>query len=129
MALEGSPAHLDHSRMGEDARSGANGVPRTDARGLAGLGCFKPASSLQRLRENKQNNPGIPRSNLRFLEDSGLPYLEMRFETLLVQPENALVRLNEFFDVNLSMLDLKSVYNASLHRKSRSWKDMLLAAL
>src|SRR4029434_3424359 len=84
---------------------------------------------IHSVRYIKQYNHGITRSNLRFLDDSGLPYLEMRFETLLLQPENALVRLNEFFDVNLSTLDLKSVYNAPLHRKSRSWKDMLVAAL
>jgi len=50
-------------------------------------------------------------------------------EFLALQPQNALDRLNEFFDVNLSMLDLKSVYNAPLHRKSRSLKDTLVAAL
>jgi hypothetical protein len=84
---------------------------------------------IQSVRYTKQYNHGITRSNLRFLEDFGLPCLEMSFETLLLQPESALVRLNEFFGVNLSIIDLRSVYKAPLHRKSRSWKDVLVAAM
>ena len=84
---------------------------------------------IQSIRFTKEYNHSITRSNLRFLEDFGLPRLEMSFEDLLLQPDNALVCLNEFFDVNLSMDDLISVYNAPLHRKSRGWKDVLVAAL
>jgi hypothetical protein len=84
---------------------------------------------IQSMRFTQEYNHGITRSNIRFLEDHGLPRLEMSFETLLLQPETALVRLNEFFDVNLSMADLRSVHKAPLHRKSRGWKDVIVAAL
>ena len=84
---------------------------------------------IQSLRFTQNYNHGITHSNLRFLEDCGLPHLEMSFETLLLQPENALIRLNTFFDVDLSMDDLCSVCNVPLCRKSRSWKDVLIAAL
>lgn len=84
---------------------------------------------IQSIRFTREYNHGITRSNIRFLEGLGLTYLEMSFENLLLQPESAVVRLSEFFEVNLTMADLTSVCKVPLYRKNRGWKDMLMATL
>lgn len=84
---------------------------------------------IQSMRFTRQYNHSITRSNLRFLEDLRLPYLKMSFEDLILWPEKALVRLIEFFHLELSMRDLRGVCSIPLRRKSRAWKDFLLAAL
>jgi len=84
---------------------------------------------IESLGFTKQYNHDITRSNVRFLDDLRLPYLAMSFEDLLLQPEKTLACLNEFLELRLTMVDLRAVCKAPLHRKSRGWKDLLLAAL
>ncbi len=84
---------------------------------------------VQSVRFTKQYNHGITRSNVRFLEDRRLPFLQLSFEDLLLEPEKTLGRINEFFALKLSMGDLHRVCRVPLYRKNRSWKDFVLAGL
>ena len=84
---------------------------------------------IQSMRFTQEYNHGITNANVRFLDDLRLPYLKMSFEDLILTPESTLARLNEFFEVELSMADLRSVYNAPLCRKNRNWKDLVVAGL
>jgi hypothetical protein len=77
----------------------------------------------------RQYNGGITRSNLRFLQERGLPHLQLSFEDLLLAPEATLDKLNSAFDLGLSFEQLKAVCKLPLHRKSRDWKDFVVALL
>jgi hypothetical protein len=85
--------------------------------------------NVQSMRFTQQYNHGITRSNVRFLEDRHLPFLQLSFEDLLLEPEKTIGRINEFFGLELSLSDLHRVCRAPLYRKSRGWKDFVLAAL
>ena len=74
-------------------------------------------------------NGGITQSNLRFLQERGLPHLRLSFEDLLLSPEDTLARLNAFFNLGLSLAQLHAVCRLPLRRKSRNWKDFMLASL
>jgi hypothetical protein len=63
-----------------------------------------------------------------FLELNGLPYTRLSFEQLLLAPGPTLDQLNKFLDLNLTLADLKSVYNRPLYRKSRGLRDFLVAS-
>lgn len=84
---------------------------------------------VQSLQFTRQYNHGITRSNVAFVQDQGLPFLQMSFEDLLLSPEKTLERLNEFFEVELTLAHLQGVCREPLHQKSRGWKDLGLAAL
>ena len=74
-------------------------------------------------------NGGITQSNLRFLQERGLNYLELSFEDLLLKPEDTLAKLNGFFNLGLSLAQLNAVCRLPLRRKSRNWKDFTVASL
>jgi hypothetical protein len=84
---------------------------------------------VQSLQFTRSYNGGITRSNLRFLEEHGLPCLQSSFEDLLLAPERTLDRLNEFFGINLTIAHLRAVCHEPLGRKSRDWKDFVVASL
>ncbi len=84
---------------------------------------------IQSMWYTREYNNGITSSNIRFLEESRLPFLQAGFENLLLQPEQTLDRLNDFFGLDLSMIALRSCYSGRLYRKSRGFKDVALAAL
>lgn len=72
---------------------------------------------------------GITASNVRFLNQLGKPYVELSFEDLLLTPEKALERLNGFFGTALALSDLQVVCKDPLYRKSRGFKDLVVASL
>ncbi|CAN5731138.1 hypothetical protein BH11PSE8_BH11PSE8_06370 [soil metagenome] len=84
---------------------------------------------VQSMRFTKDYNHGITESNVRFLQDRGLPFLQTSFEDLLMTPEATLGRLNRFFGTELSLPHLQSVCKEPLYRKSRGWRDLALASL
>ena len=84
---------------------------------------------IQSMRFTRQYNHGVTRSNGRFLDDLRLSYLAMSFEDLTLRPETSLDRLSEFFEVGLSMSDLRAVSSMPLGRKSRDWTHLLMATL
>ncbi len=84
---------------------------------------------IQSMRFTKEYNHGITASNLRYVRDRGLPYLQFAFEDLLLQPEATIESINEFLGLSLSMSDLESVYKYPLGEKSRGAKDFFLALL
>jgi len=73
-------------------------------------------------------NDGITDSNVRFLRDRGLPYLELSFEDLLLRPGVSLGRLNQHLGCELAMPDLLAVCRLPLGRRSRGIKDFAKAA-
>ena len=84
---------------------------------------------VQSFAFTRSYNGGITQSNLRFLQERGLPHLHLSFEDLLLRPEDTLARLNGFFHLGLSLAQLHAVCRLPLHRKSRNWKDFLIASL
>jgi hypothetical protein len=84
---------------------------------------------VQSYRFTHQYNDGITQSNLRFLTENGLPCLKLSFEDLLMDPDGTLQRLNQHFDMALTRADLQAVCRLPLHRKSRTWRDCIVAGL
>jgi hypothetical protein len=82
---------------------------------------------IQSMRFTRRYNHGITESNRRFLADRHLSCITLSFEDLMLQPESALARMNEFFGIGLTLGDLCSVCNMPLGRKSRDWKALLHA--
>lgn len=72
---------------------------------------------------------GITASNVRFLKEVDRPALELSFEDLLLTPERSLERMNAAFGIQLTMADLEAVCKEPLYRKSRGFKDLVLATL
>jgi hypothetical protein len=83
---------------------------------------------VQSFRFTRQYNNGITSSNTRFLEEMHLPFMRASFEDLLLEPQETIARLNDFFALELALDDLRSVYREPLYQKSRNWKDLVLAA-
>ena len=77
----------------------------------------------------RQYNGGITACNLQFLQERQLPYLQLSFEDLLLQPEATLARMNQAYGLSLTMQALQSVCNIPLYRKSRRWTDVVHASL
>ncbi len=84
---------------------------------------------IQSRRFTDEYKRGITRSNIRFLEERGLPVLNLSFEDLLLQPEQTLERLNSFYDLQLTMQDLQAVCDKPLYRKSLGFGDLVKAVL
>lgn len=84
---------------------------------------------VQSPRFTRDYNSGITQCNLRFLQSRGLRYVQASFEDLLLEPEQTLAKLNGLFSGALSMDQLRKVCREPLGRKSRGFKDLLLASL
>lgn len=84
---------------------------------------------VQSPRFTREYNSGITDSNIRFLNERGLPFVQTSFEDLLLAPEKTLATLNAFFAVDLSLDDLRRVCREPLYQKSRDWKDWMTASL
>jgi len=84
---------------------------------------------VQSMRFTREYKHGITSGNVEFLERHGLPYLQASFEDLLLEPEKTLARMNEFYGLELTMDDLRTVYHEPLYRKSRGFKDLVTATL
>lgn len=84
---------------------------------------------VQSTEFTRQYKDGITASNIRFLQQVGQPYVELSFEDLLLTPERALETLNRFFGTSLKIDDLKAVCSEPLYRKSRGFKDFVVALL
>lgn len=72
-------------------------------------------------------NNGITTSLKKFLSENNQKFLEFEFEDLLLRPELTIKELNHFLDIDLSMSDVKSVYKYPLYKKTKNFKDKLLA--
>lgn len=72
---------------------------------------------------------GITETNLRFLRERGLPYVQSSFEDLLLRPERTLDTLNTFFGVKLTMDELRAVCDKPLYRRSLGVTDFVVAFL
>ena len=84
---------------------------------------------IQSLRFTREYNHSVTRSNVSFLREHNLPFLQKSFEDLLLEPEKTLNDLNAFFGLELALNDLQSVCRDPLYRKSRGLKDLALATL
>lgn len=82
---------------------------------------------IQSMKFTRDYNHGITSSLKKFLDDYNQDYLEFKFEDLLLQPESTINSMNKFLDINLTMSDVKSVYKYPLYKKTRSFKDKMLA--
>lgn len=70
---------------------------------------------------------GITQSNIRFLQERGLPYLSLSFEDLLLRPEATLQLLNGYLGISLQLADLQAVCKLPLGRRSRGIVDFIKA--
>jgi len=84
---------------------------------------------IQSMRFTKEYNHGITASNLRYVNDRGLPHLRLSFEDLLLRPEATLEAINGFLGLALSLRELEGVYRHPLRKKSRGARDFFLALM
>lgn len=82
---------------------------------------------IQSRKFTHEYNHGITSSLKKFLNENNQGYLEFEFEDLLLRPEYTINELNNFLNIDLSMSDVKSVYKYPLYKKTRGFKDKLLA--
>lgn len=66
---------------------------------------------------------GITDSAIAFLHDNRLPYLQLSYEQLVVQPEPTIQRINAFLETALTIEDLRTVYTKPLYSTARSPLD------
>ena len=89
------------------------------------------SSNLRRHIQSKaftyRYNHGITDSLKLFLKDYDKDYIEFEFEDLLLTPEDTIEQLNQFLGIALTLEDLKSIYRYPLYKKSRTFKDKMLA--
>lgn len=74
-------------------------------------------------------NAAITGSLKSFLVENRQEYIEFEFEDLQLFPEETIIKLNNFLDIQLTMDHLKSIYKLPLYKKSKGLKDKLLATL
>lgn len=84
---------------------------------------------VQSMAFTQAYNHGITRSNVAYLEQHRLPHIKLSFEDLLLTPEKTLDGLNGFLGLDLTMDSLRSVFRDPLYRKSRNFKDYVVANL
>lgn len=68
-------------------------------------------------------------SLVKFLTENKLPFIEIVYEDILMQPEGTLAKLNRFLGTQLDMENLKRVYRGPLYRKQRGFVDIIKAYL
>lgn len=68
----------------------------------------------------KRYEVSIKNSILGFLSDNQLPYLNMTYENLVVNPEQEIGRLNAHLGTNLTVNDLAAIYHKPLYKAPRS---------
>jgi len=66
---------------------------------------------------------GITGSVVEFLNSRSIPYLALQYEQLILQPDRAIEKLNEFIGTKLTVADLQQVYTKPLYRNPRSVFD------
>jgi hypothetical protein len=64
-----------------------------------------------------------------FFKTEMADFMEIQYETLIVNPENSLDRLNQFLDISLTTKELSNIYKGSLYKKPKTWFDMVKASL
>ena len=81
-------------------------------------------------RYSKNYEDNIRQSAAAFLTAHSLPYLNLSYEDLIVNPALALNRLNEFLNIRLTVTDLKKIYYKPLYKSPRnSWANHVKAVL
>lgn len=62
-----------------------------------------------------------------FLTQEKLPYLNVLYEDLLMQPEQIIQRINDGVGTQLSFEDFRGVFRGSLYKRQHGLKNLLLA--
>lgn len=69
------------------------------------------------------------RSCLQFVKEARIPYHELTFEQLILEPEKSLVGLSEFLGKEISMEEFRAIYRGTLYKKRWSGFDYMKARL
>ena len=75
----------------------------------------------------RRYDDGLRESLVSFLDENRIPYLLLRYDDLILRPEDELAKLNRHLDANLTVDDLKAIYTGKLYKKSRSYWDLAKA--
>ena len=78
---------------------------------------------IQSMSFTRQYNKAVTDSFKRYLQQQGKGYSEFKFEDLQLQPERTIERLNAQLGIELTMEDVRRVYNKPLYKKSKRLKD------
>lgn len=84
---------------------------------------------IQTFRYQKAYNTAIQSSLQEFLDSNGIRYLPVLFEDLIVTPEREVERLSGFLGHPVTMDHFRSSYEGDLHRKPKTLRDGVEAAL
>lgn len=71
-------------------------------------------------RYARRYETSIQKSALEFLNENGIPHLDVTYEGLIQQPAETIERLNRYLDIELEVEDLKAVYHKPLYKSPRS---------
>ena len=69
----------------------------------------------------------LRRSLVEFLEEHRTSYLVLRYEDLILNPQDALAKLNPHIDASLTVDDLRAIYTGRLYQMPRSHWDLAKA--
>ena len=67
-------------------------------------------------RTSKAYEQHVQDSTIDFLESNKLPFLKLRYEDLIVHPQETITRLNDYLGTALTVEDLKRIYNKPLYQ-------------
>jgi len=84
---------------------------------------------IQSYNYNKSYNMLVNNSIKTFFKTHNIEYLYILYEDLLLHPEETIGRLNSFLNSNLTIEDLRTVYNGQLYKKSKTYFDLLKAIM
>jgi len=84
---------------------------------------------IQTYRYQKAYNDAIQASLREFLDSNGIRYLPVLFEDLIVTPEREVDRLSGFLGHSVTMDHFRSSYDGAFHRRPKTIRDGVEAAL
>lgn len=82
---------------------------------------------IQTLAYSNRYNDGIHQSILDFLDESNANYIDILYEDLLVTPDNIISEINSLIGSELTVSDLKSVFNGRLYRRQHGFRSLAKA--
>ena len=96
------------------------------------LQCWVSATLRRRIKSykfSKLYEQSVQETSIKFLEENGLQYLHVRYERLILNPDETISELNEHLGTKLTVDDLKSIYSKPLYKLPRNSWDFMKAVL
>ena len=83
--------------------------------------------SIECFAYHRAYNETVRQSIVEFFESSGVSYLPLVYEDLIVNPEDSIGRLNRFCGTNIDMDDVRAVFSGRLYVRQHGAKSLAKA--